>query len=157
MSSWDKAIAFTLSYEGSTYENDPNDSGGETKYGISKKAYPNEDIKAMTLERAKEIYRNDYWNAVMGDELPEKLAMAVFDCAVNNGTITAIRALQSMLNVEADGKMGPKTLTAARESGDRGFVLYLLYRARLYMNIKSVTHWGNNWGTRLIRLAQECL
>lgn len=157
---WERAIAFVLSYEGSTYENDPNDSGGETKFGISKKSYPNEDIKNLTLERTQEIYRNDYWNQMLGEKLPEKLAVAVFDCAVNQGLIRSIRLLQAMLNVDVDGVMGPKTLQAAALITDKEVSLYLLERARLYMNTKGpngVEHWGNNWGTRLIRLAKEFL
>ena len=41
------------------YVNNPNDKGGETKYGISKRAYPNLDIKNLTLKKAEEIYYND--------------------------------------------------------------------------------------------------
>lgn len=151
--SWDKAIKFVLAYEGSSYENDPNDLGGETKYGISKKAYPNEDIPNMTLERATDIYKMDYWNAVGADYLPEKLAYVVFDCAVNQGVPTAIKLLQVVLDVEVDGKLGPKTLNAAEYSSDQHVWYYLLHRARLYMKTKSVEHWGANWGLRLLKLA----
>ena len=47
------AIHFVLDKEGGLrpdmgYVNDPKDRGGETKAGISKRAYPNEDIKNLT-------------------------------------------------------------------------------------------------------------
>lgn len=69
------------------YVNDPNDPGGETKYGISKRAYPNEDIKNLTLARALELYYRDYWYVASAEAFP--LNVCVLDCAVNNGTKTA--------------------------------------------------------------------
>ena len=69
------------------YINDPNDPGGETKYGISQRAYPKEDIKNLTLPRALELYYNDYW--YVSSSLGFPLNLCVFDCAVNNGTKTA--------------------------------------------------------------------
>ncbi|MBI5843910.1 MAG: hypothetical protein HZB23_04475 [Deltaproteobacteria bacterium] len=48
-----------MAHEGG-YVNDPADPGGETRFGISRRAYPNEDIKALTRERAAEIYYRDY-------------------------------------------------------------------------------------------------
>ena len=82
--SWPKAIAFALSWEGG-YSNDPDDPGGETNFGISKRYHPNEDIKNMTKERAMEIYKGSYWYAMKCDELPYPLDMVVFDCAINPG------------------------------------------------------------------------
>ena len=47
-----KALAFTLKWEGG-YSNNHNDKGGETRYGISKKAFPDVDIENLTLDQAK--------------------------------------------------------------------------------------------------------
>lgn len=69
------------------YVNDPNDPGGETKYGISKRAYPLEDIKNLTLGRALTLYYRDYWYVARSESFP--LNVCVLDCAVNNGTKTA--------------------------------------------------------------------
>ena len=49
---FDQVIDRVLAHEGG-YVNDPDDPGGETKYGISKKAYPKIDIKNLTKEEAK--------------------------------------------------------------------------------------------------------
>lgn len=57
---FERAFSCVLQNEG-VYVNDPSDSGGETKYGISKRSYPNLDIKNLTLEEAKKIYFCDYW------------------------------------------------------------------------------------------------
>lgn len=76
------ALELLLHFEGG-YVNDPNDAGGETKYGISKRAYPNLDIASLTKSDAAEIYLRDYWDACRCSEMPEPLSLSVFDYAVN--------------------------------------------------------------------------
>ncbi len=81
---FDRAIAFVLKWEGG-YVNDPRDPGGETKYGISKRAHPSVDICALTEDAAKEIYRKDYWLKAGCDKLEWPLCLVHFDTAVNMG------------------------------------------------------------------------
>ncbi len=57
---FEKAMTFIFKWEGG-YVNDGNDPGGETNFGISKRAYPNLDIKNLTKDEAKQIYYRDYW------------------------------------------------------------------------------------------------
>lgn len=102
------AIEFTLKWEvgidrktgklrtDGGYTNDPRDPGGETKWGISKRYHPNEDIKNLTLERALEIYRKEYWDVYKAktpsldlDSCNADLAVSVFDCGVNCGVSRA--------------------------------------------------------------------
>lgn len=78
-----KAFTFSRQWEGG-YVNDPKDPGGETKYGISKRAYPDLDIKLLTLEEAKKIYQRDYWDA-LPDISNDGLKIAAFDTAINVG------------------------------------------------------------------------
>lgn len=82
--SFDSAFSFVIGSEGE-YSNDPDDPGGETKYGISKRAYPHLDIKNLTLDDAKSIYWQDYWDKADCDNLPNPLDICVFDTAVNQG------------------------------------------------------------------------
>lgn len=91
---FDELVEFIFLKEGG-YVNDPNDPGRETKYGISKRAYPNEDIKNMTKERAREIYRRDYWNKLNLDEVEFPMNLIMFDTAVNMG-ITAAKQLEGI-------------------------------------------------------------
>lgn len=86
--SFEKAIDFVLSIEGG-YVNDPSDPGGETKYGISKRAYPNVDIANLTESAAKEIYKRDYWDSLGCDNLVLGLDIVAFDTAVNMGRAVA--------------------------------------------------------------------
>jgi lysozyme family protein len=81
---FERAFKFAISAEGG-YVNDPDDPGGETKFGISKRAYPSVDIAALTAEQAKEIYRRDYWERAGCDALKWPLNILVFDAAVNQG------------------------------------------------------------------------
>lgn len=156
---WDKAIDFVLRMEGgSEAENDPNDPGGLTKFGISKKAYPGEDIAALTLERARELYRRDYWQACRCDELPSPFAVAVFDTAVNQGVGRAKRLLQIALGVTVDGVIGDKTLAAAHKAGRRQVKKFLAERlasyARLMAEHQNLLVFAVNWNFRVISLAE---
>lgn len=81
------ALTFTMRWEGGEkYTNDPQDPGGETKYGISKRAYPDVDIKSLTRQEAEILYRRDYWEKAGCDTMDNSdLAIVVFDSAVNCG------------------------------------------------------------------------
>lgn len=83
------------------YVNDPDDDGKETNLGISKKSYPNEDIKNMTLARAKELYRRDYYVPMGIDEIEDdRLAWQVFDFGVNAGVPRALYLLKDVLKMD---------------------------------------------------------
>ncbi len=116
MGKFDICIPVILRHEGG-YVNNPNDPGGETKYGISKRAFPQVDIKALTVERAKEIYRRHYWERMNLEGIEDlELALHVFDHGVNAGPKTAIRILQRIARVKVDGLIGPCTLRAVNLS-----------------------------------------
>lgn len=86
---FDDAFECLLTTEGG-YVDDKNDPGGETKYGISKRAYPNVDIKNLTVEQARAIYERDYWQAAGCDQITDPaLAFLMFDTAVNQGVFRA--------------------------------------------------------------------
>ena len=88
-----KALKFTLKWEGG-YVNDPKDPGGETKWGISKRAYPSLDIKGITPEQAAEIYARDYWDHCGCDSLGWPLSAVAFDTGVNCGVPRTIAWLR---------------------------------------------------------------
>ena len=118
MANFEKAIDKTLYSEGG-YVDNKNDHGGETKYGISKKAYPDIDIGALTLNDAKKIYKRDYWDRLNLDEIVnQRIAEEVFDTAVNMGARRAGRFLQKAINMlddyglVEDGIVGEKTIHA---------------------------------------------
>jgi lysozyme family protein len=112
------AVEKVLKYEGG-YVNNRNDYGGETNFGISKRQYPNLDIKALDLETAIGIYYRDYWCKFLGDEInSQAVAEELMDTAVNMGWNRAGAFLQEALNLLTgsellvDGLVGPKTIDA---------------------------------------------
>ena len=116
MKSFNEIIEKVLEHEGG-YVNDPKDLGGETKYGITKRFYPDIDIKNLTIEQAKEIYKSDYWDRNKVESLPQNLWHIYFDMCVNMGKRTAVKVLQRAANnkgkdIEVDGGLGPMTIKA---------------------------------------------
>jgi len=87
--------------ENGGYSFDKEDPGGETKFGISKKAYPDIDIKSLTKEEAFRLYEKDYWNKVVTIDMEPALAIAVFDSAVNCG-VGRSRSWLAELNEKKD-------------------------------------------------------
>jgi lysozyme family protein len=86
--SFSKIFPFTMAWEGwSEKTNDPDDPGGLTKYGLSKKANPDLDIANLTLGEAEAIYKKRYWEPVAKYE-DDALDMAAFDSCVNCGVPT---------------------------------------------------------------------
>lgn len=157
---WEEAIAFVLKMEGG-YTLDPNDLGGETNFGISHRAYPSVDIKNLTVELAKDIYRFDYWNACHCDELPRAFAIAVFDTAVNQGPGKARRLLQMALDLEVDGNIGTKTVSAAFRADNHQVKKFITLRlaeyARIMVTNPTQLVFANNWFSRVISLADLIL
>jgi lysozyme family protein len=111
-------IDFILRHEG-RYVNDPDDPGGETNLGISKRSYPNLDIKSLTKQQAIAIYERDFYNKVRGDDLPVWLALMVTDFAVNAGIKPAVAILQRIVNETDDGIIGKKTIAACKSKPSR--------------------------------------
>jgi len=110
--SFETVVHMVLEHEGG-YVNHPSDPGGETKYGISKRAYPDVDIAELTEDDAADIYKRDYWDRIKGDDLPAGVACVVMDYAVNSGISRASKALQSVCGIaNGDGIIGPASLNA---------------------------------------------
>lgn len=153
---WDSAFELLMVNEGG-YVNNPHDKGGETKYGISKKAYPDVDIENLTKEQAKKIYKKDYWDKCKCDYLPDCLSVAVFDFAVNSGVKRAIKYLQLSLGVTADGIIGNQTLGACNRLPTKVILEdYLNKRLQYLMNLKDFKYFGNGWGKRVERVRSFC-
>lgn len=97
------------------YVDHPRDPGGRTKYGISQRSYPDEDIRNLTLARASDIYRRDFVEKYGISKLgSDRTAELVLDWVVHSGTL-AIRTLQRRLDVTVDGIIGPQTIARLNE------------------------------------------
>lgn len=140
---FDTAFDRLIGHEGG-YVNNPADPGGETNWGISKRSYPHIDIKNLTRDDAKVIYRQDFWD-VLGEDAHPAIKFQVFDFAVNSGIQTAIRKLQDAVRVADDGHWGPisKKALAAMELND----VLLRFNSRRMRFITSLSKpWWDEFG-----------
>lgn len=144
---------------------DKHDPGGITNFGISLRflkgvspAATEQDIIDMTEEHARALFKKHFWDRVSGDNYAPALALCVFDCAINQGTGTAIKILQRALGVKDDGVFGQKSLAAVHRRqpveliGD-----YLSRRAKRYAKTKGIDRYGRGWMRRLFTIHHEAL
>lgn len=129
-----RAVEVVLDHEGG-YVNDPRDPGGETNWGISKRAYPNLDIANLTRADAIAIYYKDFWQRYNYAQLQDDIvATKLLDMAVNMGPATAHRLLQEALvflghPVAVDGIIGPQTIAAANKADPKRLLQVLRWMA----------------------------
>lgn len=165
---FDTAFDITIGFEGNyqCLENDRgNWTGGKvgegelrgTKYGISAMAYPDVDIKNLTIEQAREIYKRDYWDRCKCAFMPDALSIALFDFAVNSGTKRAIRYLQMALSVTIDGVIGNQTIGACNRIPTKDVLeKFIRYRLEFLMGLKNWKYFGGGWGYRVKLLKDIC-
>lgn len=130
MASFEPAFAATMKFEGG-YNNDPDDSGGETYRGISRVNWPEWngwpdvdklkeqkdfpaclDRNADLQGRVKDFYQRNFWTPVMKDISDQNLVNWLFDKGVNMGIRQAYKLIQRALHVDADGVIGPQSRAA---------------------------------------------
>lgn len=160
---FDKAFELLIGHEGgyTSLRSDPgNWTGGKvgvgvlkgTKYGIAANSYPNEDIKNLTLARAKQIYKRDYWDKVWGDKLPDSFAFHVFDMSVNSGISRSVKLLQKTVGSAQDGIMGPATLRAVQAMDvNAAIMLYNANRLKFYTSLSTFGTFGKGWTNRVAK------
>ena len=159
MSDFDKCVEIIFTLEGG-YVNDPNDPGGETNLGICKRDYPELDIKNLTKDQAKPIYREKYWEAIRGDEIPYPLNLYLFDSAVNQGCddkagFATQKMLQEVLNIQQDGIMGRQTMSAISKSNIKWTgIQFMSRRSMRYTGTRNFDKYGRQWFNRLFHLME---
>jgi lysozyme family protein len=141
---FDESVRHVLNTEGG-YVNDPDDSGGETNRGVTKGTFDaaraagiisEADIKNLTVEDARKIYKEMYWNPVRADELPEGVRFQLFDMAINHGVSGAVSPLQGVLGLKRTGKMDDETVRETNEIKPGALIEMLTRRRRkLYKSI----------------------
>lgn len=142
---FDTAFDRLMGNEGG-YVNLPSDPGGETNWGISKRSYPNVDIKNLTRDQAKAIYLRDFWLIIDADPA---IKFQVFDFAVNSGVSTAIRKLQAAIGVADDGHWGP--VSAAKLAAmpvPQVILRFVAARIRFWTSLTTWPTFGKGWANR---------
>lgn len=152
---FDKAFQIVIGHEGS-YVDHPNDPGGETKYGISKRSYPNVDIKNLTLDQAKAIYFKDFWNRLKCDEMPDIVRYPLFDAAVNSGVSQAVKWLQEAVNSKPDGIIGPNTLLAVKFQDSQVVTRKMIGKRLTFMTrLNTWPTFGRGWAARIANILES--
>ena len=147
--SFDAAFDRLIGHEGG-YVNDSRDPGGETNWGVSKRAFPDVDIRRLTRDGAKAIYRSHYWTPIHADLLPAALAFQAFDVAVNHGVGRAVKMLQQVAGAQVDGILGPVTLAAIELHDPADLVLrFNALRLRFYTDLDGWKTFGKGWTRRV--------
>ena len=151
ITTFNEAIERVLKHEGG-YVNDPTDKGGETNYGISKRAYPDLDIKNLTKEDAKKIYYQDYWLKSYADQLPTDVRYIHFDTAINMGLKRAAKLLQESIGgIAVDGIIGNQTLSNAPKTNLYKYAIYrLAYYNKIIRRNNSQVKFIGGWTNRVL-------
>jgi murein DD-endopeptidase MepM/ murein hydrolase activator NlpD len=96
------------------YVNDPVDTGGLTKYGVSQNANRQTDVKSINLEAAKSVYYNRYWTAGGCGSLSLKVAAMHFDTCVNHG-VSRANSIKASANLSGTDDQQVEQYAAARQ------------------------------------------
>jgi len=153
---FDKCLKMLLSHEGG-FVNHPEDPGGITNLGVTKKVYDEwigresteQEMRDLTPEDVGPIYKKNYWDRVKGDSLPSGLDWACFDWCVNSGSGRPAKAVQRAVGATADGAIGPATLGLIMEK-DPKFIIEYVHDVRqdFYKSLKTFETFGRGWTRR---------
>ena len=119
---FERMIDKVFGHEGG-YVNDPKDKGGATNFGVTRKTLSQhlgreatiDEVRKLDKKTAYDIYRSEYYLKPKINSLPKEFQAIVLDHGINAGPAVAIRMLQNMIGVEADGQIGPKTIERAQQ------------------------------------------
>lgn len=146
-----QSLAAVLKHEGG-YVNHPADPGGATMQGVTQRVYDAfrtkrgekpRPVKQIDKAERDAIYREQYWQAIRGDDLPNGVDYAVFDVAVNSGPPRAIKILQQSLrnyDGRVDGQIGLATLRAVEEDDDNDALIDRMCDRRMAF-LQALRHW----------------
>ena len=157
ISNWQKSFELMLKSEGG-FVNHPSDPGGMTNLGVTKATWENwvgresdeAEMRGLTPEKVKPLYKKKYFDAVRGDELPMGLDYLMFDFAVNAGAGRAIKTLQTAVGVTPDGGFGPMTM-AAVQAVDPNELIERFSQAKedFYRSLTTFATFGKGWLNRV--------
>ena len=165
MTTFERCLVQILSHEGGFVDH-PKDPGGATNMGITHRTlsawrgHPvtKDDVRLMDREEAAAIYRANYWRPLGCDNLPAGVALHVFDFGVNAGVSRSAKLIQRIAGVEADGKVGPKTIAAIGKL-DPAMVIAQFTAGRMdhYRALSTWSTFGKGWTRRTLETEAAAL
>jgi lysozyme family protein len=154
---WQKSFELMLKSEGG-FVNHPSDPGGMTNLGVTKATWEGwvgrevdeAEMRGLTPEKVEPLYKERYWDAVRGDELPPGISYLCFDFAVNAGAGRSIKTLQTAVGVTPDGGFGPMTM-AAVQAVDPVELIERFSQAKedFYRSLTTFATFGKGWLNRV--------
>lgn len=157
---FENVLSLVLKEEGG-FVNNPDDPGGMTNLGVTKKvwegfvgrAVDEAEMRSLTRADVTPLYKQDYWNKVCGDDLPHGLDYAVMDFAVNSGTGRAAKLLQKTCGVDPDGTIGPATLGVVNTADARDLIGKVCdQRLAFLRSLPTFATFGKGWSARVARV-----
>jgi lysozyme family protein len=162
---FDYCLDHVLRSEGG-YSDHKLDPGGRTNLGVTQRVWEEwtgkpsneEEMRGLTVEDVRPIYRERYWNAVRGDDLPFGVDLAVFDFSVNSGVGRAARFLQRQVAVAQDGKIGPMTIKAVLAVNPKSLIkTYCAARLDFLRSLNTFETFGRGWTARVKKVENDAV
>ena len=162
---WDKAFDLVIVNEGG-YVDNSQDPGGATNWGCTKAVWEKyvghevtkDDIKALTKEDVKPLYKRNYWDAIHGDAIPSGLHYCIFDCAINSGVGRAAKFIQEIVGVPADGAIGNNTVTAITQINSITLINEFSDKRQAFLeSLKTFPTFGKGWTKRVQEVRTKSL
>jgi len=160
-----ESLQAVLVHEGG-FVNNPKDPGGMTNLGCTKatweeycgKPVDEKTMRDLTVIDVMPLYKTKYWDKVCADDMPMGIDYVVFDAAINSGPGRAAKWLQSCVGVEADGSIGPKTLTAIKAKDAKQLINdYCAHRLNYLKALPTWGTFGKGWERRVKEVNQKGL
>jgi len=161
-----RCFEWLMEHEGG-FVNHPNDPGGMTNWGVTKATYERfiwrdvteAEMRSLTQDDVRPIYRQIYWDKVRGDDLPAGVDWCVFDFAVNAGVSRAIKTLQAASGSAVDGVIGPNTLLAVERNDPEALIFsYSTMRQAYYESLTNLFRtFGRGWTRRVEETREQAM
>jgi lysozyme family protein len=162
---WDKCFDLVIVNEGG-YVDNPSDPGGATNLGCTKAVWEQyvghevtkDDIKKLTKEDVKPLYKKRYWDAIHGDAIPSGLDYSIFDAAINSGVTRASKWIQEIVGVPADGAIGNNTVAAITQINPVTLINEFCDKRQTFLeSLKTFPVFGKGWTKRVKEVRNRSL
>ena len=154
---WNKSFDLVIVNEGG-YVDNKLDPGGATNWGCTQAVWEGyighkvsvDDMKALTKEDVKPLYKKRYWDAIHGDAIPSGLDYCLFDCAINSGVNRSSKIIQEIVGVFADGAIGNNTVSAITQLNPVTAINEFCDKRQAFLeSLKTFPVFGKGWSKRV--------
>ena len=162
---WNKSFDLVIVNEGG-YVDNKLDPGGATNWGCTQAVWEGyighkvsiDDMKALTKEDVKPLYKKRYWDAIHGDAIPSGLDYCLFDCAINSGVNRSAKIIQEIVGVFADGAIGNNTVSAITQLNPITAINEFCDKRQAFLeSLKTFPVFGKGWSKRVSEVRTRAL